>query len=68
MAVDQLPSSHAMSFNVNSPSEISGSFDTISYDKGGSVLRMVEHMIGSINFHLALQDYLKLQSVTLILY
>lgn len=61
MGVDQLANSHAMTFTVNSPSEISGSFDTISYDKGGSILRMVEHMMGSINFNLAMQDYLRLQ-------
>lgn len=59
MGVDSLETSHPMSNTVNSPSEISGIFDNISYNKGASVIRMTEHIMGSNNFRTALQQYLR---------
>jgi aminopeptidase N len=57
--MDALQSTHPMTSTVNTPAEASAIFDSISYNKGGSVIRMMEHLIGSEIFKLALQDYLK---------
>ncbi|KAG4070580.1 hypothetical protein HA402_011967 [Bradysia odoriphaga] len=59
MGADSLETSHPMSHSVNSPSEISDIFDSISYSKGASVIRMTEHIMGSNNFKVALQQYLR---------
>lgn len=63
MGQDSLDNVHAMSFTVNSPAEISVAFDSISYNKGASVLRMIEHLMGTTNFQTALRAYLRLQYV-----
>lgn len=55
---DALNSTHPMTHDVESPSEISGLFDTISYAKAASVLRMVEKTFGSAVFYKALNKYL----------
>lgn len=44
--------------NVNSPAEISGHFGTISYQKAGSVIRMMHHLIGDDAFRYGLNSYL----------
>lgn len=59
MGMDSLDTSHPLSFDVYSPSQISGIFDNISYNKGASVLRMVQHLMGATNFQSALRSYLK---------
>ncbi|XP_055847851.1 membrane alanyl aminopeptidase-like [Episyrphus balteatus] len=43
---------------VNSPDDINGMFNHISYSKGGSVIRMIEHAIGEPNLQKSLQNYL----------
>ncbi|XP_063990680.1 putative aminopeptidase-2 isoform X2 [Diachasmimorpha longicaudata] len=57
-ATDGLTSSHPMSHDVYSPSEIAGIFDTISYGKAASVLRMMEKVFGTEVFYSSLHDYL----------
>lgn len=59
LAYDSAENSRALSHDVNSPAEISSIFDSISYNKGASVLRMIEHAIGQEKFKLAVQKYLK---------
>ncbi|XP_023950042.2 membrane alanyl aminopeptidase-like [Bicyclus anynana] len=44
--------------NVNSPDEISGHFGSISYQKAGSVIRMIHHLIGDNAFKSGLNSYL----------
>nr|ADK11709.1 aminopeptidase N [Leptinotarsa decemlineata] len=44
--------------NVSSPAEVMSKFSRISYFKGGSIIRMVEHIIGSSDFRAGIQDYL----------
>ena len=51
-------STHPMTHDVYSPAEISGIFDTISYAKAGSILRMVEKTFGTTLFYEALHVYL----------
>ncbi|CAD0197373.1 unnamed protein product [Chrysodeixis includens] len=45
--------------NVNSPAEISGHFGTITYQKAGSVIRMIHHLIQDDAFKHGLNSYLK---------
>lgn len=50
-----------MTNNVNTPTEISATFDSISYNKGAAVIRMMEHLMGKENFKLGLNEYLRLK-------
>lgn len=56
---DSLDSTRPMTHSVNTPDEISSVFDSISYNKGASVLRMIEHAIGSDNFKKSIREYLR---------
>lgn len=58
MILDSSNNTHPMTHNVNTPSEISAIFDNISYNKGGSILRMLKHIIGAEKFQDSLKDYL----------
>lgn len=56
---DSLEESHALTHEVNSPDEVSDRFDSVSYNKGASVIRMFEHALGHETFIAALRNYLK---------
>jgi len=58
MGLDSLKTTHPIDVKVDSPSEIREIFDAISYDKGGCVLRMLEHYVGEPNFRKGLKRYL----------
>ena len=58
MGIDSLNTTHPIDVTVNSPAEIREIFDAISYDKGGCVLRMLEHYVGEPNFQKGLKKYL----------
>ena len=58
MGLDSLKTTHSIDVKVNSPAEIREIFDAISYDKGGCVLRMLEHYVGEPNFQKGLKKYL----------
>ncbi|XP_011706301.1 PREDICTED: uncharacterized protein LOC105461501 [Wasmannia auropunctata] len=55
---DSSKSAHALSHDVASPEQIRSIFDTITYAKGGSILRMVEKTFGTDVLDKALTDYL----------
>nr|AGT95896.1 aminopeptidase N [Aedes aegypti] len=59
MQMDSLESTHPMTHNVYTPSQVSGIFDSISYNKGAVTLRMVEHLITTEKFQNALRQYIK---------
>ncbi|XP_036133941.1 aminopeptidase N [Molossus molossus] len=62
MAVDALASSHPLSTpaeEVNTPAQISEMFDSISYSKGASVLRMLSSFLSEDVFKEGLASYLK---------
>nr|DBA32004.1 TPA: hypothetical protein GDO54_007756 [Pyxicephalus adspersus] len=62
MAVDALASSHPLTSNeeeVNSPAEISELFDSISYSKGASVIRMLSSFLTEELFVKGLASYLQ---------
>ncbi|XP_072748197.1 putative aminopeptidase-2 [Anoplolepis gracilipes] len=55
---DSSKSTQALNDDVYSPSEIRSKFDSITYAKGASILRMIEKTYGSEMFYEALSDYL----------
>ncbi|CAF3616264.1 unnamed protein product [Adineta steineri] len=60
---DAKPSSHAIVVqNVTSPSDITSLFDSITYSKGASILRMLEKTVGSDIFRDGLREYLTLNA------
>jgi puromycin-sensitive aminopeptidase len=58
LSLDGLKSSHPIEQEVKNPDEIGQLFDAISYSKGGSVLRMLEHFLGAEAFRRGLRRYL----------
>lgn len=50
MRTDALTSSRPIIVAVTNPDEINQAFDGISYDKGASMLRMIEYFMGTQNF------------------
>lgn len=59
LQLDGLKNTHPIEVEVEHPSQISEIFDAISYDKGASVLRMLQNYIGHDNFRDGLRHYLK---------
>ncbi|XP_065213870.1 aminopeptidase Ey-like [Planococcus citri] len=51
--------SHPMSANIQTPAEIINAFDFVMYQKGASVLKMLEFMITPSTFKKGVQRYLK---------
>jgi len=56
--LDALDSSHPISVEVHHPDEISEIFDTISYAKGASIIRMMTHFLTQPSFNKGLTNYL----------
>mgnify|MGYP001626156880 FL=1 len=56
---DAYINTHPISVKVNTPGEISSIFDAISYEKGGSVLNMLEDYVGPEMFRKGIASYLK---------
>ncbi len=59
MATDAMKSARAVRQPVHSTGEVMESFDGITYTKGGAVLGMIEHMIGSDVFQKGVEAYLR---------
>ena len=58
MDKDATLASHPIVQRVSTPSEISSVFDMISYSKGASIIRMLEHLVGPDVFRQATSNYL----------
>ena len=56
--LDGLRNSHPIEQEVRDPAEIGQLFDAISYSKGGSILRMLEHYLGEDAFRDGLRLYI----------
>jgi puromycin-sensitive aminopeptidase len=56
--VDALDSTRSIEYEVRSPDEASGMFDTLTYVKGASVLRMLERYLGGERFRDGIRAYL----------
>ena len=60
---DAKPSSHPVAVaNVTAATDIISLFDSITYSKGGSLLRMLERMAGSDTFRDGLREYLTINA------
>ena len=60
LALDELDSSHPINNDVKFVSDIDEIFDTISYLKGASMLRMLAAWLGEKDFQKGLVEYLKM--------
>jgi tricorn protease interacting factor F2/3 len=58
-AADQLQATHPINMEVNDPEEMTAIFDAISYDKGGTILNMIEDYVSPETFRAGLHGYLK---------
>jgi len=56
--IDALQSTRAIEFEVRSPDEASGMFETLTYTKGAAVLRMLEQYLGPERFRDGIRRYL----------
>lgn len=59
LAFDALAISHPISVAVKDPSDIESIFDAISYNKGASILNMLENFLGEDVLRNGLNDYLE---------
>ena len=59
MGLDALDNTHPIEVPVPSVKQVDEIFDAISYEKGGSVLRMLEAYVGPEKFRLGLQLYMR---------
>ena len=57
-AVDSLGSTRPIEYPVRSPAEAEGMFDVLTYQKGASVLRMLEQYLGTEGFRAGIRRYL----------
>ncbi len=60
--LDALANTHPIEIEVHHPDEIGEIFDTISYSKGASVIRMLYHYLGEDDFKKGLNRYLETYS------
>jgi puromycin-sensitive aminopeptidase len=57
--IDGLASSRPVEFTVNAPSDAEAMFDVLTYEKGASVLRMLEQYMGPEVFRAGVRAYLR---------
>lgn len=58
LSLDGLRSSHPIEVPVKNPSEITQIFDSISYSKGASIIRMLVKFLGEDTFQKGMRSYL----------
>jgi puromycin-sensitive aminopeptidase len=58
MQIDSLSSTRPVEFPVGRPEEAEAMFDTLTYQKGGAVLRMLEQYLGAEPFRQGIARYL----------
>ena len=59
LSVDGLHSTRPIEFPVRAPREADAMFDVLTYEKGASVLRMLEQYLGPDVFRQGVRDYLR---------
>ncbi len=62
MQVDGLHSTRPIEYEVISPDDTQGMFDVLTYEKGGSVLRMLQQYLGEDTYRDGIRRYLKKHS------
>ncbi len=60
--VDALQNTRPIEYPVASPQDAEGMFDLLTYEKGGSVLRMLEQYLGEERFRDGIRHYLRTHS------
>jgi puromycin-sensitive aminopeptidase len=58
LQIDGLHSTRPIEYEVISPDDTRGMFDILTYEKGGSVLRMLEQYLGEETFRDGIRNYL----------
>jgi puromycin-sensitive aminopeptidase len=58
LEVDSLNSTRPIEYPVHSPDDANGMFDTLTYLKGGAILRMLEQYLGGERFRDGIRRYL----------
>jgi puromycin-sensitive aminopeptidase len=56
--VDSLASTRSVEYPVEAPADCDGMFDVLTYQKGGSLLRMLEQYLGEEDFRRGVSHYL----------
>jgi glutamyl aminopeptidase len=59
LSLDATQASHPIIQTVQTPDQITEVFDSVSYNKGASVLRMLESVVNADNFQNGVTNYLK---------
>src|SRR5215467_12429580 len=59
LSVDGLHSTRPIEFHVEAPRDADAMFDVLTYEKGASVLRMLEQYLGPTVFRDGVRDYLR---------
>nr|CAB3456894.1 unnamed protein product [Digitaria exilis] len=59
LKLDSLEESHPIEVEIHHASEVDEIFDAISYDKGASVIRMLQNYLGAERFQKALASYIR---------
>ena len=59
LSLDGLHSTRPIEFPVTSPRDADAMFDVRTYEKGASVLRMLEQYLGAVTFREGVRDYLR---------
>lgn len=62
LELDALQNTHPIEVDVHHPDEIGEAFDTVSYSKGASIIRMLAEYLGEKDFRDGLRHYLKQHS------
>lgn len=58
LEIDALAATRTVEYEVVSPADAEGMFDILTYQKGGSVLRMLERWLGAVSFRAGVSLYL----------
>jgi puromycin-sensitive aminopeptidase len=59
LEIDALSTTRPVEYEVHSPEDADGMFDVLTYQKGGSVVRMLEQYLGEESFRSGVQQYLE---------
>lgn len=58
LQLDSLPSTRPIIKDADTPDEITALFDAITYNKGASIIRMLDDFVGNENFQKTVTKYL----------
>ncbi|MEM7092466.1 MAG: M1 family metallopeptidase [Actinomycetota bacterium] len=57
--VDSLHSTRSIEYEVESPADAEGMYDVLTYEKGASVVRMLEQYVGPDDFREGIRNYMR---------